>query len=277
MSTSESCQELIGRSVRPELPHLRRFARAITGDQCSADLCVVLLIDDITKGVDFLSACHNPRVALYQRLLKIMESDAADSNEHPTHPSTALLTPRARQAYLLTAVERFSQEAAAEILSVSHSEFCLLLEAAKNETREQANSNILIIEDEAFISLDLEAIVGELGHRVTGCARTHKEAVAEINRQLPDLILSDVQLADGSSGVEAIDEILTKADIPVIFITAYPDRLLLGKRGEPAFIIAKPYGTAAVKATISQALFLDRTHPSSTRRRDEAISSVDLR
>ena len=71
------------------------------------------------------------------------------------------------------------------------------------------------------------------------------------------MILADIQLADGSSGLEAVNEILTKFDVPVIFITAYPERLLTGARPEPTFLIAKPFQPDTVKATISQALFFD--------------------
>ena len=259
MLAIQSREVIAGRQVRSEMPSLRRFGRELTGDQGTADVSVVQLMNDIIEGTDFIDSSHNPRVAIYRRFLSILESAFEDSS---VHPSTTLPTPRTRQGYLLTAIEGFSDEAAAEVLSVSLPEFRLLLDTAKEQVGQQHGSDVLIIEDEVFISLDLATIVGELGHNVIGCARTHKEAIAAIGRSLPDLILSDIQLADGSSGIEAVDEILAGADAPVIFITAYPERLLTGKRGEPAFVIAKPFDTSAVRATISQALYL-RQHRAS--------------
>jgi DNA-binding LytR/AlgR family response regulator len=71
------------------------------------------------------------------------------------------------------------------------------------------------------------------------------------------MILADIQLADGSSGIDAVNEILGVLDVPVVFITAYPERLLTGERPEPAFLITKPFKPEMVKAVISQALFFD--------------------
>jgi CheY-like chemotaxis protein len=101
-------------------------------------------------------------------------------------------------------------------------------------------------------------MVEELGHDVTGIARTHKEAIAMVNQRRPGLLLADIQLADGSSGLDAVNEILATTDLPVIFITAYPERLLTGDKPEPAFLITKPFQPDAVKAAISQILFFDR-------------------
>ena len=70
-------------------------------------------------------------------------------------------------------------------------------------------------------------------------------------------MLADIQLADGSSGLEAVNEILTTITVPVIFITAYPERLLTGQKPEPTFLITKPFQPETVKAVISQALFFD--------------------
>ena len=106
--------------------------------------------------------------------------------------------------------------------------------------------------------MDIEALVESLGHRVTEVARTHAEALAAVRRRRPGLILADVQLADGSSGITAVHEILNSFRVPVIFITAYPERLLTGERPEPTFLISKPFRHEMVKAVISQALFFDQ-------------------
>jgi CheY-like chemotaxis protein len=260
MPVIENSRSQALQQVRSEIPFLRRFGRALTGFQSMADTAVVQLMNDLLFDASFLDASDSPRVALYRRLLSLLETLAANTFEPsasaPT--DTALATSRARQGYLLTTIEGFSNAAAAEVLSISQAEFGVMLAAAKEEISQQPSSNVLIIEDEVFIALDLEALVCGLGHKVTASARTHKEAIAAVERKRPDLIISDVQLADGSSGIEAVDEILSSSDISAVFITAYPERLLTGKRGEPAFLIAKPFDTAAVRATISQALYLSQ-------------------
>jgi CheY-like chemotaxis protein len=119
-------------------------------------------------------------------------------------------------------------------------------------------TDVLIIEDETFIAMDLESLVRNLGHNVIGVARTHADAVALAKNKKPGLILADIQLADGSSGLDAVNELLRTFEVPVVFITAYPERFLTGERPEPAFLISKPFQTAMVSAVASQALFFQR-------------------
>ena len=73
----------------------------------------------------------------------------------------------------------------------------------------------------------------------------------------PGLVLADIQLADDSSGIDAVRDILAEFSVPVIFITAFPERLLTGERPEPTFLITKPFQRSTVKAAIAQALFFD--------------------
>ena len=100
-------------------------------------------------------------------------------------------------------------------------------------------------------------MVEDLGHRVTGIARTHTQAVDLFAKTKPKMVLADIQLADGSSGIDAVNEILGQSSVPVIFITAFPERLLTGERPEPAFLVTKPFNPDMVKALISQALFFN--------------------
>src|SRR5690606_2764913 len=119
---------------------------------------------------------------------------------------------------------------------------------------------VLVIEDEAIIAMDLSAIVEEMGHTVTGIARTRSEAVKLAAQDRPDLILADIQLADNSSGIDAVNDILAHfEELPVIFITAFPERLLTGERPEPAFLINKPYAEEQVRSAVSQAMFFAST------------------
>ena len=87
--------------------------------------------------------------------------------------------------------------------------------------------------------------------------RQHQEAIKLFEEQKPGMVLADIQLADGSSGIDAVNDILSRVSVPVIFITAFPERLLTGERPEPTFLVTKPFNPDMVKALISQALFFE--------------------
>lgn len=170
------------------------------------------------------------------------------------------LTPNTREALLLHTIEDFCLEDVAQIMALEPEEAAHLLAVAETEMSDAICGRVLVIEDEAIIALDLQGIVSEMGHQITGVARTHTEAVKLAAQHKPELILSDIQLADGSSGVDAVNDILkAAADIPVIFITAFPERLLTGERPEPAFVITKPYSEEQVRSAVSQAMFFAST------------------
>ncbi|MEJ8570041.1 response regulator [Microbaculum marinum] len=248
-------------TIAPHLPYLRRFARALTGTQAGGDAYVAACLEAIIADQTIFDESLEPRVALYRVLIGIW--DTIDINHRDGGPATPFernldaIMPRARQAFLLTTVEEFSISQAAEILNTDEDEVRSLIDEAGREIATQVSTNVLIIEDEAMIAMDLEALVTGLGHEVSGLARTHREAIAAARKRRPGLVLADIQLADGSSGLEAVNEMLDEIDVPVIFITAYPERLLTGERPEPAFLITKPFQTDTVKAIISQALFFD--------------------
>ena len=246
------------------LPFLRRYARALSGSQASGDAYVAATVESIIASPGLLDEGPNPRVALYRLFTKIWNSvavngkvEGGESSLVPEHHLTQI-TPRPRQAFLLVALENFSEEDAADILGCNLFELRSLVEESGRELAAEIATDVLIIEDETFIAMDIEALIESLGHRVIGVARTHSEAVALARKKRPGLILADIQLADGSSGLDAVNELLGTHEVPVIFITAYPERFLTGQRPEPAFLIAKPFQLAVVSAVASQALFFGR-------------------
>lgn len=255
--------------LAPELPYLRRFARALTGQQRLGDACTAATLEAILAKPQLFDRTLAPRVALYKVFLAVWLSGARPAGNGPDFPrgkspcreehSAAnrldALAPRSRIAFLLAAVEDFAPHDIAETLGCPESEVRALLAEARREIGEQIATDVLILEDEPVIAMDLEDLVGELGHRVVGVARTKREALAFAEMQAPGLILADLQLADGSSGLSAANELLQTLDLPVIFVTAYPEQLLTGGGSEPAFLIAKPFRSETVKAAISQALF----------------------
>jgi DNA-directed RNA polymerase specialized sigma24 family protein len=253
-------------SIAPHLPYLRRFSRAVSGSQQSGDALVAAMLEAIVADISIFPEASSSRVALYKIFARLFTSVAM--RVPPEHAQTAweqrasanlsALSPRPRQAFLLVAVEGFSDEEAAEILDIDAQEFSSLLTQASNEISRQVATDVLIIEDEPLIAMDIEEMVESLGHRVVGTARTHAEATSLFHRTQPKMILADIQLADGTSGIDAVNEILASRTMPVIFITAFPERLLTGERPEPAFLVTKPFNPDMVKALISQALFFDR-------------------
>jgi CheY-like chemotaxis protein len=256
----------ISEAIAPQLPYLRRFARALCGSQASGDAYVVAMLEALAADPSLFPADLEPRVATYQTFLKVWNSVRLNQETVDISGSARLaaadrkleaITPLARQAFLLLAVEEFTTADAALIFDTDEEGVKSLVEQAATEIAEQVATNVLIIEDEPMIAIDLADLVTGLGHDVCETARTHKEAVAAFRKHEPGLVLADIQLADGSSGLDAINEILETFDVPVIFITAYPERLLTGSRPEPTFLVNKPFRTETVQAVISQALFFD--------------------
>jgi DNA-directed RNA polymerase specialized sigma24 family protein/CheY-like chemotaxis protein len=251
-------------AVAQHLPYLRRYARALTGNQSSGDAYVAATLEALIQDPSVLEKTSSTRIALYKLFTKIWNSVAVNGqnepadNNLPVEQRLAHLTPRPRQAFLLVALEGLSEDDAAKVLEVDVPTLRSLVEESGRELAAEIATDVLIIEDETFIAMDLESLVESLGHRVLGVARTHGEAVALAKAKRPGLILADIQLADGSSGLDAVNELLRSFELPVIFITAYPERFLTGERPEPAFLIAKPFQPATVSAVLSQALFFER-------------------
>ncbi|MEX0590560.1 MAG: response regulator [Xanthobacteraceae bacterium] len=250
--------------VARHLPFLRRYARALTGSQSSGDAYVTAVLEALLEDPAHLQPEDDPRVGLYRTFTKIWNSVPVNANPEaghdqlPAETRLSRITPVPRQAFLLIALEGFSEDEAASVLAIDVPTLRRMLDEAGHELAEEIATNVLIIEDEPLIAMDIEGLVERLGHEVLGIARTHKEAVKLARGKRPGLILADIQLADGSSGLEAVNELLQSFEAPVIFITAYPERFLTGERPEPAFLIPKPYQPATVSAVISQALFFDR-------------------
>ena len=258
----------IAKNIQPHIPFLRRFARSLTGSQQVGDahaeaVIEVLMADPAMYDRAALYRMYEeglpPRVALYKILIQAWDSISVNRKETScsgvAEKRLDAMMPPARQAFLLTTVEGFTLQEAALILGTDSDGMRVLVDDAGRAIAEQVPTNVLIIEDEPLIALDLERLVEGLGHEVSDSVVTHKDAIAAVERCRPGLILADIQLADGSSGLDAVNEILRSFTVPVIFITAYPESLLTGERPEPAFLITKPFEADMVKAVISQALF----------------------
>jgi CheY-like chemotaxis protein len=256
----------LGQDLAPHLPFLRRYARALTGNQKHGDAYVRTALEAIVAAPNEFPRDVDVRLGLYRTFQRIWQStnedsraddDAGEDAANVADARLARITPRSRQALLLTQLEGFTPEDAGYLMETTASEVEALVTEAIEEIERQTHADVLIIEDEPIIAMDLETIVRDLGHNVTGVAVTRDEAVAQARAHRPGLVLADIQLADDSSGIDAVKDILAEFQVPVIFITAFPERLLTGERPEPTFLITKPFQRSTVKAAISQALFFD--------------------
>lgn len=253
--------------IAPHLPYLRRFSRVLTGSQGSGDAYVAAVLEALIADVSIFPASSSDRIGLYRLFcelhktasIQIPEQTSDIAWEQRASRNLSHISPLPRQAFLLVAVEGFSEKETAEILDLDEAELNRLLASASTEISRQVATRLLIIEDEPLIAMDIEQMVESLGHEVVGIARTKDEALALYKKEKPRMVLADIQLAQGSSGIDAVNEILQQDTIPVIFITAFPERLLTGERPEPTFLVTKPFNPDMVKALISQALFFEET------------------
>ncbi len=250
--------------IAPHLPHLRRYARALTGSQGAGDRYVATLLEAVIADRTVIDATLTPKIGLYRAFQRLWVSaggseavadQTAEDDEEIVRERLGRLAPQSRQALLLTAVEGFCAADAGAIMQLDPGEIDALVSRAVEELRRQTRARVLVIEDEPIIAMDIEQMVVDMGHEVVAVADTRDTAVDAAMKQRPDLVLADIQLADGSSGIDAVRDILSSFSVPVIFITAYPDRLLTGARPEPTFLIAKPFRAGTVEAAVSQALF----------------------
>jgi DNA-directed RNA polymerase specialized sigma24 family protein len=245
----------LGARVATNLPYLRRYARALTGSQATGDAFVRETLEAALADEDLRRMIGTGRAELYHVFNKVWGSAFVDvpapvssdgGHEAAAQERLSHITPLNRQALLLTTLEDFSIEEAAFVMDKEPSEVEALVQQAIAEIdRESA----------------IEDLVRSLGHEVCGMAATRSQAQQIVAETTPGLVLADIQLADGSSGLDAVDDILQIGSIPVIFITAYPERLLTGDRPEPTYLVTKPFQESTVRAAISQALFFGSSRP----------------
>ncbi|RKF14871.1 response regulator [Roseovarius spongiae] len=266
-------QTSIADAIGRELPYLRRYARALTGSQETGDTYAAATLEAILEDRSLFEQSTSPKIALFKAFNGIWVSSGAPvegakgepggssgSAEDRAQWRLAGLTKNTREVLLLHAIEGLTTEQIGEVIGVSGNEARELLDIARSEMSKAVAGRIMVIEDEAIIAMDIMAIVEQMGHTVTGNARTRDAAVELARKDPPDMILADIQLADKSSGIDAVAHILKEhGDVPVVFITAFPERLLTGERPEPAFLITKPYSEEQVLSAVSQAMFFSST------------------
>ena len=260
-------------TIAAQLPFLRRYARALTGTQALGDGYVREWLQRLLRRPIEISP-DRTKLQLFQLFHELLPEISGPADVSEDGGSTDVVQQRVRervaslpvghrQALLLVQTEGFSNAEAAAILQIKQSELEARLDAAWSELRRQKSTRALIIEDEPLIALDIAGIVNELGHEVSGIATSSSQAVELAKAKMPGLILADIQLDDGSTGINAVEKILASSEVPVVFVTAFPERLLTGERLEPTFVVTKPFDNDTLKVVISQALFCGASFPSS--------------
>ncbi|RAP42322.1 response regulator [Rhodovulum viride] len=266
--THPNPSEDLSRVIGAELPYLRRYARALTGSQTSGDAYAIATLEAILADRGIFEQGLPPKVSLFKAFYgiwsssggRIGEPEPVSGIEARAQSRLASLTRNTREALLLHSIEGFTNDEVGAVMGIPGDEAAALIGIARDEMARSIAGRVLVIEDEAIIAIDISAIVQGLGHEVTGIGRTRRGAVDLAKQTPPDLILADIQLADKSSGIDAVNDILAElGDRPVVFITAFPERLLTGERPEPAFLISKPYTEDQVRSAVSQAMFFSST------------------
>ena len=230
------------------LPYARRYARALTGSQPSGDALVAECLRQTLGGDAAGPGGTDARHVLYEGVTRLYDAGLRDADGQDG------LSSKQRQLLLLTSLEDVSAENAAPILGIAPDQAASQLRDARERLRASAATEVMIIEDEPIIAMDLEELVQSCGHRVVGVASTEAEAIAIAKRTRPGLILADINLGLGGDGTSAVSTILRSHYAPVIFVTAYPERLLTGDAIEPAFVITKPFEPLTLAIATYQAV-----------------------
>ena len=231
------------------LPYARRYARAICGGQERGD---ALVTEAVRSLLDADHSFHaEVRFALYRA---ITVQAASIQTAIPATGFDGALSQTQRRLLLLTSLEEVPLDTAALLLDLNLTEAGALLASAREQLRSAAATDVLIIEDEPIIAMDIEELVASCGHRVVGVAATETDAVAIAERSRPGLILADINLGAGGDGTAAVSRIMRNHYAPVIFVTAYPERLLTGEALEPAFVITKPFEPLTLAIATYQAV-----------------------
>jgi len=229
------------------LPYARRYARALTGSQPRGDAMVADSLRDLLADQ---AAAGDARMLLYRAVTQ--RHDGLTTLHLPT--LSGGLSAMQRKLLLLTSLEELPVASAADVLGLFADDAAQQAADAREHLRAGAATDVLIIEDEPIIAMDIEELVLNCGHRVVGLATTEAEAVELAEKHKPGLILADINLGIGGDGTSAVTRIMKHHYAPVIFVTAYPERLLTGDDLEPAYVITKPFEPLTLAIATYQAV-----------------------
>jgi CheY-like chemotaxis protein len=210
------------------LPDLRRFAKMMCGEGATADRCVGAALKRLLRGDDPLGA-GPPHQRLFAALVRELPAGGPHPDgagfRHVLEARIAALPDASRRLLLLTELIGLDLDAAAAALGLATVDAARLRAAARVELVAQPSSRVLIIEDDAVTAISLADILEELTHDVVGIVGTRAQAESAARSQHPGLVLADLELADGVSGLRAAAAIRRASEVPVVFVTGRPERL----------------------------------------------------
>ena len=234
------------------LPYARRYARALLGSQERGDSVVASALRAALSEMPAGAGDAAVRAALYVAISDEVRRASSDTAAPPAADDGISLPQR--MLLLLTVLEEQPLAAAAAACRLEVEVAERELRAARDGLRANAAARVLIIEDEPIIALDIQDLVERCGHSVVGIAATESEAVQIARAERPSLVLADINLGAGGDGATAVARILRDVTAPVIFVTAFPERLLTGDAVEPAFVITKPFDPTTLAVATYQAV-----------------------
>ncbi|MBU0724103.1 MAG: response regulator [Alphaproteobacteria bacterium] len=247
-----------------QIPSLRRYAGSLTGSVTAGDALLTVMMEGVLSSRTALPDDVSLRVSLFRRLHEAWISSGKPSApglklvSDTENPTACYILQRldavARAALILGRLEGFSAADTAFILGMEEAGAANLISEAEINLAKLVASRVLIVEDDALTAMELERIVTRMGHSVIGTAITRDEAVALATAEQPDLILSDVELDDRSSGIDAVQRIRRLGHMPVIFVTAFPDRLRSTPKMRDSYVIPKPFSKGLMTNFIANAL-----------------------
>lgn len=249
-------------SLLPLVPYLRRYASMLTGSRELGDqqlaLCLELVVaePERLRGDDLL-------VELFQAFHVV--SSAIDSIDHQWASLTGgyrerlksalgLLPLAQRRALLLVVVEDFTVEQAAQILGLKGDAVRQELSQARAALEQLIGHSVLIIEDEPLIARHLKDMMAGMGFSSSRLVSSMDMALDALQSEEPDLVLADLQLAGEGDGLQAARDILRKRQVPIVFVTGYPERLSTLDGEAPAFVVAKPFTKSRLASVVDEAM-----------------------
>jgi DNA-binding LytR/AlgR family response regulator len=115
---------------------------------------------------------------------------------------------------------------------------------------------ILIVEDESLVAMDMSDTLIRLGYDVLPTAQNYDEAIATLSEKSPDLVLMDINLGHGKTGIDLAQVIRTRYDLPFVFLTSHSDKatVALAAATQPNGYLVKPYSSEDLFTSIEVAL-----------------------
>jgi len=139
------------------------------------------------------------------------------------------------------------------------------------------NVNVYIVEDESIVAKDIQNSLKKLGYNVLGISNNGEDAIKNISESEPDIVLMDIMIKGGMTGIDVAEKIKLEYNIPVIFLTAYADESTLSKAKitEPYGYILKPFKEVDLHSTIEMAIYKHKKDTEVQKERDFLYSLVE--